>query len=180
MFILRVKATAWRVTFTDSQLTHGEIVGQGSQLHGNRQNNKTQAAQHSPVGRILGSVWWPGKPPFFFFFLDSHLTWTLELTCFPLWNLIWHFSIEAIRCLILNFMWTKNSWEISLISGSRYQNPSFGMKSIFISTEFLAWVWNSSQWKIHVAFSVFLFILLSNESQFQPSSICSDFIEISV
>lgn len=39
-----------------TELTHGEIVGQGSQLHGNRQNNKTQAVQHSPVGRILGSV----------------------------------------------------------------------------------------------------------------------------
>lgn len=105
----------------------------------------------------------------FFFFLDSHLTWTLELTCFPLWNLIFDGIFqewEAIRCLILNFMWKKNSWEISLISGLRYQNPSFGMKSIFISPEFLACIWNSSQWKIHVAFSVFLFILLSNESQF--------------
>lgn len=39
---------------------------------------------------------------------SSHLTWMPELTHFPLWNLIWHFSKwEAIRCSILNFMWKK-------------------------------------------------------------------------
>ena len=46
--------------------------------------------------------------------------------------------------------------EISVLFGSRYQNPSFGIRSIFISTEFLACLLNSSQWKIQVAFSVFL------------------------
>ena len=67
-----------------------------------------------------------------------------------------------------------------MLYGSGYQNPSFGMRSIFISTELLACLLNSSQRKIHVAFSVFLFILLSNAAQFEPSNICSDFIEISV
>lgn len=45
--------------------------------------------------------------------------------------------------------WLRNRSEVWY----RDQNPSLGMKSIFISTEFLASALNSSQEKMHVAFN---------------------------